>query len=489
MMLSLIVGATVRHQLRWAKQHIYSLVFLSPLVLGITYATFARLVGDAPAEWQATPASSVVLAWLLAAAVVALSMSRASREIYHLRQPESFLEALPVTRATHLHAALAMRIARTVLVGAIVLVARSLLNEGELFVAAGLLPLTLFILLTALTEMLAALNWIHWGHTKNKFAAFGSGMIVALAVSIAGLLLLLVVAPDMLPAWFPRQLVVSGSLLVVAALYLLVRGAHERWRVLDIEHARRLQTVNRRGVLRAGFVESLLQRKLDRGVRAQLTRDLRLTLRTFSSAVYVAAGTAALWLVVLFTLVVTRLLPSAESSLLDAGSDWFSNTWLPSVMATKIACVLAVASLAALLPVLVAYQLPHFWLERAAGTTGEEMWEAKMWYARVVSLPAPFAAWLIGAGVGEVPIVYVLPLLAECLWLWWLVSSLIGLLCFEMPEQPGLAFVLMMTLGLGFGLLVTLAWPVGLALYAFGFAQMIERGHARANYFITTGAD
>ena len=226
-------------------------------------------------------------------------------------------------------------------------------------------------------------------------------------------------------------------------------------------------------------------------VAAQLARDLQLTLRTFSSAVYVAVGTAALWLLVLLAVLVTDLLPitDAQNPLFDVGSDWLSDTWLPSVMATKLACVLAVASLAAQLPILVAYQLPYFWLERAAGTTGERMWQAKMWYTRIVSVPALLAAWLIGAASGEVPIVYLLPLLAECLWLWWLVSSLMGLLCFEMPEQPGLAIILMMTLGLGFGLLVTLAWPVGLTLYAFGFSQMIERGHARAHYFITTGGD
>ncbi|MBA3439568.1 MAG: hypothetical protein H0T92_06845 [Pyrinomonadaceae bacterium] len=488
MKLLLITVATVRHQLRWAAQHIYSLLFLSPLVLGITYATLARLVGDASAEWQPSLALSVALAWFLEASVIALSMSRASREIYHLRQPESFLEALPVARATHLHAALVTRLARTMLVGTVVLVARSLLNQGDLPFAHGLLPLSLFILITALTQMLAALNWIHWGHTRDKPVTFGISLVLLLAVSIAGLLLLLIVAPRMLPVQVPTWLLISGSLLTVA-LYSLARGVHGRWRVFDIEHVRRLQTINQWSVFRAGLTGLLHRRGIDRAVAAQLARDLQLTIRTFSSAVYVAAGTAALWLIVLLTVLITDLLPEGQNSPFDVGSDWLSNTWLPPVMATKFACVFAVASLAALLPILVAYQIPYFWLERAAGTTAERMWEAKMWYTRLVSMPVPFAAWLIGWASGEVPFVYSLPLLFECLWLWWLVSSLIGLLCFEMPAQPGLAIILMMTLGLGFGLLVALAWPIGLSLYAFGFAQMIERGHARAHYFITTGGD
>ena len=36
------------------------------------------------------------------------------------------------------------------------------------------------------------------------------------------------------------------------------------------------------------------------------------------------------------------------------------------------------------------------------------------------------------------------PLLAECAWLWWLVSTAAGGLAFEMPAQPGLALVLVL---------------------------------------------
>ena len=45
----------------------------------------------------------------------------------------------------------------------------------------------------------------------------------------------------------------------------------------------------------------------------------------------------------------------------------------------------------------------------------------------------------------QVPAVYMLPLLAECLWLWWMVSSLVGWLAFEMPTRPGLAIIVLTT--------------------------------------------
>ena len=51
---------------------------------------------------------------------------------------------------------------------------------------------------------------------------------------------------------------------------------------------------------------------------------------------------------------------------------------------------------------------------------------AKIYFARVVTLPAPLAAWSAGILCGAVSGSYALPLLAECLWLWWVVSTLAG---------------------------------------------------------------
>jgi hypothetical protein len=294
------------------------------------------------------------------------------------------------------------------------------------------------------------------------------------------------VKPEKLTLVSPVAVLVGGALLTVE-LFVLVRVLHGRWRASDIEFAKRLGSKDR-----AGSFGERVARRLEgsSAVRAQLARDLQLTLRGFSSAVYTAAGLAALWLFVLAAVLTTGLLP--EGGLLFGGSSssaagevgWFEATWLPPVLAVKVACVLAVASLASLVPVLVAHESAHLWLERAVGVKAAEAWRAKLWYTRLVSLPAPILAWAVGALSGEVEGFYLLPLLGEVIWLWWLVSTLVGALAFELPEQPGLALVLMGCIGLATGGFVAFLWPMGLAVYGMGMDRMYMRGQHRAHLYL-----
>ncbi|HVF44690.1 MAG TPA: hypothetical protein VM936_16830, partial [Pyrinomonadaceae bacterium] len=98
--LCLIVGAWLTEDLRWARQNLYALLVLTPLVLGMTYFGVGRMVREA--EWS--PADEQVLAAcaVAAASLLALSLSRAGLEIYHLRRPESVFDSLPVTAGAQL---------------------------------------------------------------------------------------------------------------------------------------------------------------------------------------------------------------------------------------------------------------------------------------------------------------------------------------------------------------------------------------------------
>jgi hypothetical protein len=172
---------------------------------------------------------------------------------------------------------------------------------------------------------------------------------------------------------------------------------------------------------------------------------------------------------------------------------WASATWLPAGIAIKLTCVLAATALSAVLPVLVYYQLPHLWLERATGATGEDVWKTKLWYARVVTLSPVLLIYILGVMFGMtanqgggVPLLYVVPLLAECLWLWWFVSTIAGALAFEMPDRPELSIVLILTVSISTGALATVVWPMGIAFYGLGFTQAAERGCARASYYLAT---
>jgi hypothetical protein len=129
------------------------------------------------------------------------------------------------------------------------------------------------------------------------------------------------------------------------------------------------------------------------------------------------------------------------------------------------------------------------WLERAAGTTGLDLLAAKICYSRFLTSPAPLIIWIVGSLTGLVPGFYVLPLLAECLWLWWLVSSLVGVLSFEMPTRADLAIIVNGTLGLAIGLVSAMFWPVGLIVYPQAMHSLVARGRQRARYYMITEAE
>ena len=501
--LFLLASAELRDRWRWARQHLYTLLILAPLVLGMTYWTLSRATSyDLVLEPPSTRIQ-ILLAILAVAAVIALNLSRASRELYHLRQPAIVSEALPVERATHLHLALLARLGRTLAFGLVLVVLHSLWGDRRASEQTSLVALLLAVALIALSEVYAALNWIHWGSTRRKRDA-GLAFVVLLATaSLGGLLILLFFNPQsaarMAGALAAREattviyIIYAGGGLLAGLIYLLARVSHERWRARDIDYAQRLRQGSHLKLAMIG----IFRRWMTESVMAMLARDLRLTLRTFSSAVYVAGGLCLLFLLMLLVLLTANLLPSGAEfigGLMAFG--WASATWLPAVIAIKLCCLLAAVSLASVLPVLVYYQLPHMWLERATGATGADVWKAKLWYARLVTLPVVLIVYAVGgvAGMvsgqgGGVPLTYVAPLLAECLWLWWLVSTAVGALAFEMPDRPELAIVLALTVSVSTGALAAVLWPMGLAFYGMGFAQAAERGGARAHYYLATEAE
>jgi hypothetical protein len=284
------------------------------------------------------------------------------------------------------------------------------------------------------------------------------------------------------PGYF-RAAVERWMILVSVAwtlsLYARASRLHERWRSSDLEYANRLQAPSRS----TDLITRAIRRRLPGIVAAQLSRDVQLTLRGFSSAVYVVASIAAMWTLGMTVALATDFLPAVPSS----PQKWLDATWLPQIIAVKLTCVLAVLSLGSLLPLLITYELPHLWLERAAGTTGLDIWRAKLWYARLITIPAPLFVWLAAALTGKLPAFYVLPLLAECLWLWWLVSSLMGALSFEMPTRPELAIIVTGSLGFAMGLLAALLWPVGLIAYPQIMHSLTDRGRHRTRYYLITG--
>lgn len=474
----LLIGAQVRSQLRWAKEHIYSWLILGPVILGITYATASRLAQDISALRPSFVLGAAIAAFSVTC-LIGLSLSRASAEIYHIRRPESFFDSLPVSASAYLDVALVTRLSRTVIAALVILVARWLLGASEFLDRASILPLILFTLIVTLAEVLAALSWIHWNHTKAIYPALLTVLVLAVTVASAGLLLVYIFKPDANGSQ-SRFWVLAGSAAWAVVLYILVSAWHARWRFSDIEYARRLQSQGRFSLFNARSFARLF----GPAVGAQLARDLQLTLRAFSSAVYVVLVLAVLSIAALVTVLTTDMLPAGSEEV-----GWFEATWLPSVLAIKLGTVATTVSLAAMLPVLVAYELPHLWLERATGTTGLDVWQAKVWYTRVVSLPAPFVSFAVGVVFSDAPAFYLIPLFVECLFLWWMVSTLVGAFSFEMPERAGLSIILMVTVGAAGGFFGALLWPFGIMIYAQANHALGERGRERVRYYMITEAD
>jgi hypothetical protein len=81
-----------------------------------------------------------------------------------------------------------------------------------------------------------------------------------------------------------------------------------------------------------------------------------------------------------------------------------------------------------------------------------------------------------------------IPLLLECIWIWWMMTTIIGSLAFEIPDRPGLALLLMILLGFGGGMFIAWLWPVGIVVYVFGAIRTLrERGISRAGYCLLVG--
>ncbi|MBV9927678.1 MAG: hypothetical protein JOZ96_21850 [Acidobacteria bacterium] len=465
--LRLIAGAWALEGGRWARENLYALLVLGPLVLGMTYFGVGRMLREA--EWSPTEGQTLAAAFAAAACLVALSLSRASVEVYHVRRPEWVLDALPVSAGVQMSAALLRRGAHACAAGAVALVLRWLAGgslNAWVFASAALLACAL-----AAGEVLSALVWVRWSHMRGAGRAVSLVLCVVVAALAAGALLASVVRPAGLTSSGRTSLLLATAL-TAAAQGVVAFALHARWRAADAEFAKRLGARERWGAGLERFAKRVCGGRGE--LAAQLARDLRLVLRGFSSAVYAAAGVSALLVMLL-----VALLPGGV--LAEGAAEGFgSMTWLPKVLALKFACVLATAALSALVPVLVAHQEPHLWLERSVGLKGEDAWRAKLYLARVVTAPAALAVWAAGVACGAVPAVYVLPLLAECAWLWWLVSTTAGGLAFELPAQPGLALVLVLCACLAGGGLTAFLWPIGLAIYGFAVQPLCMRGAMRA---------
>src|SRR4051812_21173140 len=190
--LKLIVGAWLTEDLRCARRNLYALLVLTPLVLGMTYFGVGRMVREA--EWSPSDAQVLVACVVAAACMLALNLSRAGLEIYHLRRAESVFDSLPVTARVQLWAALLRRASRTCGVASVALVLRWLAGGGVLD-AWLFASLALTVCVLASGEVFAAVEWVHWSHRRETAHAALAVVVSSACASACGLLFAEILRP------------------------------------------------------------------------------------------------------------------------------------------------------------------------------------------------------------------------------------------------------------------------------------------------------
>jgi hypothetical protein len=329
------------------------------------------------------------------------------------------------------------------------------------------------------TELLSAINWVHWNAAGSIIQ-----LLIAIVIALASIVILAflgieIINPDRYTALSSNQLSAVG-LIVAVMVYLYVLTSHEQWRARDIDYARRLWE-NKKSSL---FDFAALSKRFDPTLSSLLARDLQLTVRAFSSALYIVIIVALFWLVLLALVLRSNVLPPPAAKI-----GWFDATWAPTVMAAKFVTIFATSSLSILVASLLAAQLPQLWVEKVTGVNGLQLLKAKVLYAAIVSSPAPILVSVLTLLTGHVPLFYALPLILECMFLWWATSTLIGALSFEMPNQPLIATIMMLTAGTAIPMLMSLAWPIGIGIYVILMPQLLDRGRARARVYLLGEAD
>jgi len=472
-----ILRAQLRSLRRAAGKHAFTIIVLGPMIVGGFYfilePTLERLssyLQRAAPGW--TDGHLDAAALLLAGTLVAGGLAPAVRNVFAVRSAAGYLDALPVAAGTKLHAALAAQLALNVPAFTAVWLLTLILAR----VGAGdpatpmLLPAAV---LATLVQCALALTLVRVGGLgRLRLALFGAAVLALVWISASTPWVGWIAAPLKLAAE-PLAAVLRSALgreaqppfaagaIGFVGLYALVRWGYFAWRdeyreraEASASRARLLPNAQRRWEARIG-----------RPAAAQLTRDLRLTLRGFSPAVYVA-GAAAL------------LCELAGVSAWLGG--WIPAQWMPMFLLLCLA--LATLSLSAIAPLLLEFELPRMWLEQGAGVDPATMWKSKMFLAGVLSCPAYLATVAVIFGY-EADVFSAAYLAFRALLVWLTTASVIGVLAFEIAPAPILGMLLGGVFAVGLSGMYAIAdvWPVGLFLYAYLMNGLMQRATATAS--------
>jgi hypothetical protein len=475
---------------RRVKDNFFTLFVLGPLILGFVYliaVPYLRALALGVYSVPPRGAAELSVAGLIFLFLLAPASSVAA-EFYPLQSPDSYLDSLPISNGWRFCELALFRAAKNLPIVVALGIFDYLIGRiaGR---PAHLSDLCLQLLLPALLQLtglqiLIVLLAAHYGFLKlsRMLPMFGVLFTIAALIPAAAPIALFPIAGikglllALVGRWFgSTELGFARSSLPIAvalaAIYFVAAFlAYRRWRINDREAVER--AISTRSELPGlSKLVNLFERRAGAQVAAMLYRDLILTFRFFSSAVYLSIGVAFLFEVGLIVFCLNYIREGE-----------------PFEIAVQAACALASFALASLSAALVKHQLAFISIERSLPVHGIEMYHDKLWYSRILSLPAPLISFVLALILGSLDLQSAGFLLFKLLLVWILVASLVGALAFEIASRPGLAIPFAAITSLSIASLTIRLWWLWIILYPYIMDKLEMRARERA-YILLKGIE
>lgn len=452
------------------------------LLLGSAVATFVYLIVEPYLQALAdglyqTPQQLKLAGSALLLLALLSAVSTAAAEFYPVQSEDLCLDGLPISLTERYTFVLLLRLGK---------------NLPLTFIIAATVCITAFKR-GAMPDPIViavdlALVWLQLAALQSVLAVFGahyemlSGLRILL---VAGLYLMLsLYVADYMPLAGALDAFVcmaeslfTGSLktpeparmalsLAITALSLMASFlGYRRWAIADRGVVERY--LSRARLTSVEKIVPQIERWWGAQVAYQLVRDLLFTLRFFSSSISLSLACALLFEVALLVYAFR-----------------YTSTGVEFEIAVQAACALATFALSALAVAMVRYQMFFFALERPLPLRAADLYQGKLLYARLVSLPVPVCTAILALVLGSLSLMDWAMLVLKLLLVWLLVASIVGGLVFEIASRPLLAIPFVAIASLSIASLTIRLWWLWIIVYPYLTDKLETRGKQRAYLYL-----
>lgn len=112
------------------------------------------------------------------------------------------------------------------------------------------------------------------------------------------------------------------------------------------------------------------------------------------------------------------------------------------------------------------------------------MYKCKLWYARILSFPAPIISFVLAIIFGSLDLQTSALLFLKMMMVWLLVASFVGALVFEIASRPGLAIPFAAFASLSIASVTIRLWWLWIILYPYIMDKLETRARERAHLLL-----